>query len=123
MNMNMKKKLLQQKKAKELAAILEEVPKKNPIELTCHERAKKEIIAYSDMPIKDTSRDPLDWWKYNSDRFPLFSVLVRKYLCICGTSVPLECVFSSSGYIVDLYRVRLLPSNVNTLIFLSKNLP
>ena len=111
------------KRAKGLAAILKKVPMRSPIELTSHQRATKEIVAYSDLPLEETSRDPLDWWKQNSDRFPLLSVLVRKYLCICGTSVPSERAFSSGGYIVDPHRARLLPSNVNMLIFLSKNRP
>ena len=111
------------KKAKGLAAILEKLPKKNPVELTSCQQAKKEIVSYCDLPLEDTSSNPLDWWKQNSNRFPLLSVLVRKYLCICGTSVPSECVFSSGGYIVDPHRAQLLPSNVNMLIFLSKNMP
>ena len=111
------------KRAKGLAAILKKVPMRSPIELTSHQRATKEIVAYSDLPLEETSRDPLDWWKQNSDRFPLLSVLVRKYLCICGTSVPSERAFSSGGYTVDPHRARLLPSNVNMLIFLSKNMP
>ena len=33
-----------------------------------------------------------------------------------------EHVFSSGGFIVDPHHARLLPSNVNMLIFLSKNM-
>ena len=49
------------KKAKGLAAILEKVPKKNPVELTSYQRGKKEVVTYSDLPQEDTSSDPLDW--------------------------------------------------------------
>ena len=119
-----RKLLLQQKKAKGLASILGKVPKKSDsVRLTSCQRVQKEIAVYCDIGIEDTSSDSLDWWKQNSSRFPLLSVLVRKYLCICGTSVPSERVFSSGGYIVDPQRARLLPSNVNMLIFLSKNMP
>ena len=74
------------KKAKGLAAILGKVPKKSDsVRLTSRQRVEKEIAVYCDVGIEDTSSDPLDWWKQNSSRFPLLSVLVRKYLCICGT--------------------------------------
>jgi len=102
------------KKAKGLAAILEELPKRILLNFLS---AREEIVSYSDLPL-DTSSDPLDWWKQNSNRFPLLSLLVRKYLCTCGTSVP-----SERGYIVDPHHTRLLPSNVNMLILLSKNMP
>ena len=55
---------------------------------TSHEQAKKEGMAYSELTVEDTRTEPLDWWKQNSDRFPLLSTLVKKYLCVCGTSLP-----------------------------------
>ena len=45
-------------------------------------------MAYSEITVEDTRTEPLDWWKQNSDRFPLLSTLVKKYLCVCGTSLP-----------------------------------
>ena len=36
--------------------------------------------------------------------------------------MPLEHVFNSGGFIVDPYHARLLQSNVNILLFLSKNM-
>ena len=49
------------KQAEGLAAILENVPKRNPVELTSCQQAKKEIISYSDLPLEDTSSDHLDF--------------------------------------------------------------
>ena len=49
------------KKAKGLAAILEKLPKKNPVELTSCQQVKKEIVSYSDLPLEDTSSNHLDW--------------------------------------------------------------
>ena len=43
-----------------------------------------------------------------------------KYLCICGTSVPSERVFSTAGHIASRSRSRLLPQNVSKLLFLAK---
>ena len=42
------------KRAKGLAAILKKVPMRSPIELTSHQRATKEIVAYSDLPLEET---------------------------------------------------------------------
>ena len=53
--MNMKKLLLLQKELKGLAAILKKVPmRRSPIELTSHQRATNEIVAYSDLPLEET---------------------------------------------------------------------
>ena len=49
--------------------------------------------------------------------------LARKYLCVCGTSVPSEQLFSQAGYIVNELRTHLSPENVNMLVFLAKNMP
>ena len=35
----------------------------------------KKITVYCTLALKDTSNDPLVWWKLNSDRFPLLSML------------------------------------------------
>ena len=55
-------------------------------------------------------------------QFPTLSALARKYLCVCGTGVPSELIFSTCGYVVNNYRSRLHPKNVDYLIFLSHNL-
>ncbi len=70
-------------------------------------------------PSLDTS--PLDWWKANATRFPRLSRLAKGYLCIPGTSVPSERVFSAAGLTVNRLRTRLTPEHVNMLIFLNKN--
>ena len=63
----------------------------------------------------DVESDPLTWWKDERKQFPCFSCLARKYLCICGTSVPSERLFSKGGYIVNLLRNGLSPQHVNIL--------
>ena len=62
--------------------------------------------------------DPLAWWKFENSHFPNLALLVRKYLSICGTSVPSERKFSLSGHICNNSRNRLLPESVNKLVFL-----
>ncbi len=65
--------------------------------------------------------DPLDWWKVEHSHFPHLAQLARKYLCVCGTSVPSERMFSLAGHITN-GRSRLLPENVNKLVFLARNM-
>ena len=67
--------------------------------------------------------EALDWWREEEKKFPALSCLARKYLCICGTSVPSERLFSDGGNIVNTLRNWLTPEHVNMLMFLSKNLP
>jgi hypothetical protein len=47
----------------------------------------------------------------------------KKYLCIPGTSVPFERLFSTGGNICTDYRTSLSPDHAEQLIFLSKNYP
>jgi hypothetical protein len=52
---------------------------------------------------------------------PFLKRLARKYLCGQATSVASERVFSTAGDTVKACRSRLLPDEVNKLIFLKKN--
>ena len=69
----------------------------------------------------DLSVNPLDWWKLNSVRYPRLATLARRYLCVPGTSVPSERIFSAANLTVNRLRTRLTPEHVDTLIFLNKN--
>jgi len=62
--------------------------------------------------------DPLDYWKQNTYRFPILSLLARRYLAIPATSAPIERVFSISNNIITKSRNRLLPSTVKQLLLL-----
>ncbi len=113
------------KKKKGLSAILKHIEEENTQSipsLTPEDKINNEIHSYLDYPIVNSETNPLVWWKDEQRRFPTLSVMARKYLCICGTSVPSERVFSTSGFIVNGYRSRLRPKNVNYLVFLSHNL-
>ncbi|XP_073672068.1 E3 SUMO-protein ligase ZBED1-like [Paramisgurnus dabryanus] len=65
--------------------------------------------------------NPLDWWRANQTRFPRLAILAQRYLCIPGTSVPSERVFSAAGLVVNRLRTRLTPEHVDMLVFLNKN--
>ena len=66
--------------------------------------------------------DPLQWWKENGARFPHLMMLAKKYLAIPGSSVPSERLFSKAGELISEKRSQLKPKNVDTILFLNKNL-
>ena len=73
-------------------------------------------------PSLDIDESPLTWWKQEAIRIPLLSIVARKYLSVCATSVPSERVFSVGGNVVSSKRGALKPDKVNQLIFLASNL-
>ena len=114
------------KRMKGLAAVPQHITKDDSVHsvtpLTPLQKIKKEVTSYLDYPSLEPNTNPLEWWKAENSRFPNLLNLAKKYLCICGTSVPSERVFSSSGHIANNLRNHLTPNNVNKLVFLSKNL-
>ncbi|KAF3660556.1 hypothetical protein FXO38_12116 [Capsicum annuum] len=48
--------------------------------------------------------DILNWWKVNSPRFTILSLLARDVLTIPMSSVASECAFSTGGRILDPFR-------------------
>jgi len=70
----------------------------------------------------DRHEDPLQWWKQNSFHLPQLQDLAKKYLCIPGTSVPSERLFSKAGEVVAARRSAIKPKNVDMILFLNKNL-
>lgn len=64
---------------------------------------------------------PLGWWKKNQDRYPSLARVAKRLLWIPATSTPSERIFSKAGFIVKKSRSRLLPKNVDMLVFLAHN--
>ncbi|XP_061189595.1 E3 SUMO-protein ligase ZBED1-like [Saccostrea echinata] len=79
--------------------------------------AEDEISQYKSCPGIPLNANKLNWWKENQGQFPLLAVLAKKYLCIPGTSVPSERVFSTAGDIVSAQRANLKSKHVDMLIF------
>ena len=69
--------------------------------LTAKQRMDEEMERYERSPRADPSSDPLQWWKLNSNQYPVLSQVAKKYLCICASSSASERVFSTSGHIVS----------------------
>ena len=54
---------------------------------------------------------------------PILAEVARAILCVPGSSVPSERVFSKSGQLLNKKRASLKSKNVDMLIFLNKNYP
>lgn len=97
-------------------------PDKQASAMSPHDKAVDEIKKYraeDPLPLKG---DPLSWWKEHQHTYPLLSSLARNTLCIPGTSVASERVFSTAGDIVTAQRSALTPEHIDQLLFLNKNL-
>ncbi|XP_040209394.1 E3 SUMO-protein ligase ZBED1-like [Rana temporaria] len=92
-------------------------PKKTP-----YAKAEEEMENYCKAPPLPLTEDPLNWWREHEVIFPLLSRLSKQYLCIPGTSVSAERVFSTAGDVVTAKRSALKPDHVDQLVFLQKNL-
>jgi len=53
--------------------------------------------------------------------FPLLSQLAKIYLGISASSVPVECLFSTAGLILNGKRSSLMPDKLNKVVFLHDN--
>ena len=81
--------------------LFEEDIEQQTVSLIPSEQLDKEIKAYLEKPCIDYECDPLQWWSSHKDEFPVTATLAKKYLCVCGTSIPLERLFSKGGHIID----------------------
>jgi len=86
------------------------------------DRLKKELQMYKSMEETNATDNPLSWWKRHESSLPILSTFAKYYLCIPASSSASERVFSTSGLICSPLRSRLSSDNIDTLVFLSKNL-
>ena len=84
-------------------------------------RAKNEIDQYKAMPSLRSGENPILFWQTYSAALPLLSNLACKYMCIPGSSVASERIFSLAGSTICQQRASLDPGKANQLIFLAKN--
>lgn len=84
--------------------------------------AEREIKQYQDAPSLPLTEDPLIWWKTQEHVYPLLSRLARRHLCVPGTSVSAERVFSTAGDIISASRSALKSEHADQLLFLKKNM-
>uniref|UniRef100_A0A1A8QR33 HAT C-terminal dimerisation domain-containing protein n=1 Tax=Nothobranchius rachovii TaxID=451742 RepID=A0A1A8QR33_9TELE len=84
--------------------------------------AAGEIKKYRGEAPLPLTENPLSWWKNHEQDYPQLSKIAKSLLCIPGTSVSAERVFSSAGDIVTAQRSLLKAEHVDQLVFLHKNL-
>ncbi|XP_041706895.2 E3 SUMO-protein ligase ZBED1-like isoform X1 [Coregonus clupeaformis] len=84
--------------------------------------ARAEVLRYRAKDALPLTENAMKWWRSQEKELPVLSTLAKRYLCIPGTSVPAERIFSTAGDIVNAQRSVLRPDHVDELIFLKKNL-
>ncbi|CAI6342938.1 unnamed protein product [Macrosiphum euphorbiae] len=80
------------------------------------------VKQYLGMPYQNLSCNLIQYWQHHKDVLSPLSDIALKYATIPATSVPSERIFSKTGQIMSERRNRLLPDNLDKLIFLNKNM-
>jgi len=105
-----------------MAELFGEVFKKQDQVKAFSQIVEDEVASYRLADSICVDADPFMWWKTNECKFPHVAKAAKRHLCVPGTSVPSERIFSTAGDIVSANRSRLAPDSVDRLIFLHKNL-
>ncbi|XDV44703.1 hypothetical protein PO909_012944 [Leuciscus waleckii] len=90
--------------------------KNNATPKSAHYTATAEVKRFREEPPLPLPENPLSWWKFHEHEYPHLSKVAKCFLCIPGTSVSSERVFSSAGDIVNAQRSVLKPEHVDQLI-------
>ena len=69
-------------------------------------------------PLAAQRTDPLKWWYGNHDRFPHLAALAKRYLSPPAASTSSERAFKVAKQVQTDFRTRLLPNNLESLVFL-----
>ncbi|XP_060673916.1 zinc finger BED domain-containing protein RICESLEEPER 2-like [Ziziphus jujuba] len=80
---------------------------------------KNELDRYLNMPDEDGDNemfDVLEWWKVNSTKYKVLSLLAQGVFVILLSTVASESTFSTGGCILDPYKSSLTPKMVEALI-------
>ena len=83
---------------------------------------ESELCRYQDEETIDLDSDPLARWNSRMCHYPLLAQLMRMVWSLPATSVCLEQIFSAAGNVLTKKRARLLPENVDKLVFLHQNM-
>jgi hypothetical protein len=89
--------------------------------ITSSSNPNSELLMYENERETHRNINPLEWWHNNEAKYPILSQLAYKYLCISGTRVQSERMFSATGHLTSDRRSRLTPENADILLFLNKN--
>nr|CAD2168178.1 unnamed protein product [Meloidogyne enterolobii] len=90
----------------------------SPAELNAHQKAEVEVNEYLHSKRLQITDDPFKYWSgENSIKWPLLTKLSHRYFSAPATSSESERLFSTAGLVVSNLRTRLLPDNVEKLLF------
>lgn len=73
------------------------------------------------LAIRTRDQGALEFWRTHGHAFPSLSAMARCYLSISPGSVPVECLFSSTGLLLNGKRSSLAPSRCNMITFIHDN--
>ena len=76
---------------------------------------------YSSLPRPKLSDDVLQYWREREKDLPIFAKIAKSALCVVGSSVASEQLFSETEYTVADQRARLLPLHVQELSYIKYN--
>ena len=86
-------------------------------------RISAEIDRFSRISLKREQKHTIrliSWWQERKEEYPYLFKAVRAMLCTPATSVPCERIFSEAGYISHAKRSRILPENLDKILFIKK---
>ena len=80
--------------------------------------SKTELDKFLNESVEEDSDnfDILAWWRVNSPRFPILSLMARDLLAIPISTVASKSVFSTGGRVLDSFRSSLTPKIIKSLI-------
>ncbi|KAK4409534.1 putative AC transposase [Sesamum angolense] len=83
------------------------------------DRVKSELEKYlgEDVAMHTDKFDILNWWKVNTQRFPILSKMARDVLAVSVSTFASESAFSAGGRVLDAFRSSLSPKIVQALIY------
>jgi len=92
------------------------------LQSTPTEPATTEINHYLSLRIPtEFEDDSLGFWKYHEKSFPILSKLAQVYFTMSSSSVPIECMFSTTGLISNGKRSSIALEKLNRVLFVHDN--
>jgi hypothetical protein len=80
--------------------------------------SKNEVDVYLTEPREKANPDfdILNWWKVNSNKYPILGLIARDILAMPISTVASESAFSTGGRVLNNYRSSLTPHTIEALI-------
>ncbi|XP_065678492.1 E3 SUMO-protein ligase ZBED1-like [Hydra vulgaris] len=86
-----------------------------------NDKLEKEINDYSLQYFHSYENSAIEFFQANQKLFPVLTQIARIIFSVPATSVPSECLFSSTGLIDTELRNKLAPSLLKQLVFIKEN--